>query len=184
MFKLNNIIKEYTRRSNRTHSSFLTIFIDVLYIYWMYFLMMVYYINHKFMNYSISCTIKVARIQKGGNHRKKNHIQLYTFEILHHTRYHLKNAKILGEVIINGTNNNQNSMQSTITFPKDISKYQKNHNVPEKNLFKIKIREKKHNSVRTKQKYLMRNDEICSRYVIKLKQQRIFQTCNITRIKI
>ena len=34
-------------------------------------------------------------------------------------------------------------MQSTITFPKDISKYQKNHNVPEKNLFKIKIREKK-----------------------------------------
>ena len=33
-------------------------------------------------------------------------------------------------------------MQSTITFQKDISKYQKNHNVPEKNRFKIKIREK------------------------------------------
>lgn len=80
---------------------------------------------------------------KGGNHRKKIIFSLYTFEILHHTRCHLKNAKILGEVIINGTNNNQNSMQSTITFPKDISKYQKNHNVPEKNLFKIKTREKK-----------------------------------------
>ena len=94
------------------------------------------------MNYSTSCTIKVARIQKEVTTERKIIFSLYTFEILHHTRYHLKNAKILGEVIINGTNNNQNSMQSTITFPKDISKYQKNHNVPDKNVFKIKIREK------------------------------------------